>query len=452
MKTKWLVLLATALSFPLFTGCSSDDDAGNPDNSKPVVKLTADYNATRTWLGDDNAIRWSATDKVSVNGSTSTNTVVSEEGAVATFEAPASSPYYAFYPASMVTSYDATAHTYVIAFPATQTYRNDVSFSEATNPAVAVSNNTYLTFSNVCGMLRMPINTNMAAAKARFICNENIAGAATVDPVNKTLTVTGTSKTIDIINLPQTIASYTLNWVLPARTYTAGWKVQLLDANDNILSEIVAPNPLTIERSKITPASLVGGAAVPFRYGIAYGNLYWAKGNLYMPTTTTYAFASAQETFVNTYAGRYYFPFNCKTSNVLISNNSTAGTPWVAADDACAQMNPLGKWRVPTISELASLYTNGSVWATKGGVSGRYFGLVNAPQSGEENNYVFLPATGYRERNVETILDLTGAYYQSQTTDADGYKVLKFSSTESPNLLNRGYRDRGEQIRCVSDK
>ena len=449
MKTKWLVLLATALSFPLLTGCSSDDDAGNPDNSKPVVKLTADYNATRTWLGDDNAIRWSATDKVSVNGSTSTNTVVSEEGAVATFEAPASSPYYAFYPASMVTSYDATAHTYVIAFPATQTYRNDVSFSEATNPAVAVSDNTYLTFSNVCGMLRMPINTNMAAAKARFICNENIAGAATVDPVNKTLTVTGTSKTIDIINLPQTIASYTLNWVLPVRTYTAGWKVQLLDVNDNILSEIVAPNPLTIERSKITPASLEGGAAIPFRYGIADGNLYWAKGNLYMPTTTTYAFASAQETYVNTYAGGYYFPYNCKTSNVLISNNPTSS--WVAADDACAQMNPLGKWRVPTISELTSLYTNGSVWATKGGVNGRYFGLVNAPQSGEENNYVFLPAAGYRERNVATIVGLDTGCYMSQTFETTTYRILNFSSTEAISF-SRGYNDRGEQIRCVSDK
>lgn len=454
MKRNRFFTIFTFLCGLLFYGCNSDDDAVNSNKDRAVVRLTAEYNATRTWLGDDNAIRWSASDQVSVNGSASTGTTVSEEGAVATFGAPAATSYYAFYPASMVTSYDATAHTYVIAFPATQTYKDNVSFSEATNPAVAASSSTYLTFSNVCGILRMPINTNMAAAKARLVCYENVSGAATVNPVNKTLTVSGTGKTIDLTGLPQTTASYTLNWVLPARTYSEGWKVQLLDANDNVLSERVGKKDLTISRAKITNVVMNDGSAIAFRYGIPVGDLYWAKGNLYMPTTTTYAFASAQQTFVNTYAGGYYFPFNCLNARTYASNNATGF--WVPADDPCSKIAPAGKWRVPTESEMRSLFAEGSVWGTKDGVNGRYFGVMNPPDAGTEDNDVFLPAAGRRDRNVSTIGGIgTDGYYITQTAEGGTsarYRLFVFSSTLSPEFWYSGYRDRGESIRCVSDK
>lgn len=37
----------------------------------------------------------------------------------------------------------------------------------------------------------------------------------------------------------------------------------------------------------------------------------------------------------------------------------------------------------------------GSIWTTKNGINGRYFGTTTTPLLGTENNYVFLPAGGY---------------------------------------------------------
>lgn len=455
MKTKLFISLIMTSSLSLFTGCNSDNDTNNIDNGKPIVKLIANYdNASRTLLNEAGDIYWSASDVVSINGATSTNTVISDEGATATFTAAATPTYYAFYPASMVASFDETTHMYSIIFPATQTYKDDISFVDNVNPAVAKSENTYLSFLNLCGMLRMPINTNIAATKARFVSNEPISGAATVtvDNTNPTMTMTGSGKTIDITSLPTTEDEYWLNWVLPARTYSAGWKIQLLDANNNILSERVGTNPLIINRSKITLASNGGSQTVNFRYGIPYNGLYWAKGNLCAPTTASYNFANAQETFIPESPSGYYFGFNTLNSQ----NLSPSLTTYSPTTDPCQRVQPAGKWRTPTGAEMTALKNGSYVWATKNSVEGMFFGTATVPAAGTEDNYLFLPAAGGRNANATTMYinttpggENTGYYWCQDTYSSTAGTDLSFSSSVPANVTAHSYQ-RGFTIRCVS--
>ena len=442
MKTNLSFSFVATSMLLLLVSCNSDNDAGNdPAGNAPKVTFTAGYMSdasSRTGVQRDGTILWYPGDAINVNGQQSTSTVISEAGKTASFVAEATPSYYAFYPASMVTAFDAASHTFTINLPATQSYKNTVSFSDNVNPAVAKSENTYLIFHNVCGMLRVPINTNVVASKARFLSlDQPVSGAAIVDPAAEgaagALTMTGSGKTVDIVSL-KPLMQDTLMWVLPVGKYCAGWRIQLLDATDNVLAERVFHEELSIECAHINNLK----PEIVFRTGILSAGLYWAKGNLYNTTAGgTYNFASAQEIFINNSSGGFYYCYNTQNSQVLSSDGS---------GDPCALVLPLGSWRTPTDVELTALGQYGSVWTTKNSIAGRYYGTTTIPAAGTEDNYVFLPAAGYRESgdiNVSRPSEL-GVYRTSGVSKERNF-------TETTDLIKvstgTGY---GGCIRCVS--
>lgn len=485
MKANLVFTYLIAGAFLLFTGCSADNDAtGTPAATLPVMKLTAGYvsnYATRTGMDADYKVQWSAGDAINVNGHSSTGIAVSNGGLFASFNFSVATPtYYAFYPAGMVSSFDEIAHTFAITLPATQAYKNNVSFSDNVNPAVAVSDYEYLGFYNVCGMLRIPITTNTTAVKARFMSADHaVAGAATVSPSDKTLTVTGNGMEVDITSLPSS-GAYTLTWVLPAATYGAGWRIQLLDANNKVVSQKTFISDLTIKRGylanvktthsfpkdesptvslEVMDVYIDGGSeatVVPLTgsgSGFVLAGAVWAPGNLIATSkgdgTFNYSFASTQEYYSGTWNGDDYFCWNTLSPTVTSSTNIT--TTYDASTDPCRQVVSDGIWRMPTNTELAALKNAGSVWTTKSGINGRYFGITTVPASGAESKYLFLPAAGYRDKE-STTMNQTGesGYYWSGTPNGTTTAYRLYFNNNNAET-NTGNYSHGHTLRCVLD-
>ena len=462
MKTNLIFSFFAALPLLVFTGCSADNEETAAGTNVSKVTLTAScglpttqtdvsvWNGSSTRTGMDRSYNmlWQAGDVINVNGTASTRTTISEAGRMASFDfTTGAATYYAFYPASMVDSYDGATNTFAITLPAEQVYRNTVSFSANVNPAVAVSEHTFLNFSHVCGMLKVPFNVNVPATKARFVSQDKpVSGAATVDPTAKTLTVTGTGMTVDITSL-QGLATDTLTWVLPVGTYCKGWRIEFLDDTDKVLTEQVSPVDLVINRGEMK----VVNTEIRPRTGIYSAGVYWAPGNLVAPTLTSYAFASAQEVFGDgTSASGYYFCWN--TLNSQSTSSSNTGATWLSSTDPCAKVAPLGAWRTPTAAELTALMNLGSVWTMKNTIPGRYFDTYSPPGAGQENSNVFLPAAGSRSSGGTTVSSIgsKGYYWMATPLGTDKAYTLYLSSSNC-DVSSAGYiRTLGFSVRCVS--
>lgn len=178
--------------------------------------------------------------------------------------------------------------------------------------------------------------------------------------------------------------------------------------------------------------------------GVLLAGVTWAPGNLiYSGTypTGTYSFASTQEYYSSTWNGGDYWGW-CQLNPTVITSYSGG---YSAAVDPCQQVAPAGTWRMPTQTELVNLINATYVWTTKNGINGRYFGTTTVPATGTENNYLFLPAAGYRV-NASTTMDNVGTYgyYWSSTPE---------STPHAYGLNNAGVsyysRNFGFAIRCV---
>lgn len=233
----------------LYSCSSDDDDVGESHGKLPVVTLYAypgseEETATRTVIDEFNNLIWRTEDVISVNGSPSIGTTVTDNGKQAEFLAAAVAPYYAFYPVYNDLVYNSSTHTYSFTFPAEQPYYNSVSFGNGVNPSVAVGGDLKtLYFYNLCGILKVQLRVQLdGVSKIRFLSADKVvAGAATADPVNKTITITGSTRSMDVtFASPRTLqysSPFTIYWVLPEGTYGAGWAVQLLDVADNVIIE-----------------------------------------------------------------------------------------------------------------------------------------------------------------------------------------------------------------------
>jgi len=160
----------------------------------------------------------------------------------------------------------------------------------------------------------------------------------------------------------------------------------------------------------------------------------------------TYSFASAQEYYSGTWNGGDCWGWCQLDPTVLTSYTGDYST----TVDPCQQVAPAGTWRVPTQTELQNLITSGSVWTTKNGVNGRYFGTTNATTANASpNNYVFLPAAGYRSGGITTMFNagVYGNYWSTTSVYPNSAYFLDFSGTFID--ASNGLRNYGFAVRCV---
>ena len=184
---------------------------------------------------------------------------------------------------------------------------------------------------------------------------------------------------------------------------------------------------------------------------------YIAKGNLTMVREGKYAFADEQGYYSGISGGGDYFCWNTLDAQTF----NVSQSPWEDVRDPCRKVG--GGCRTPSQTEWQKMMNAGHVWGNSTYVmedgtrkSGRYFGTTMVPSTAEQDNYVFLPAAGYRkssEGNGTAAVTSGGAnsgYWSSDAYNVGvGYYLDSYGGSVYINYNPKGY---GYSVRCIKDK
>ena len=273
-------LLASML---LLASCTTDTDLGIAlaPFSEPFY-ASIECSTTRTYVGDEDKLLWSAGDRVTVfNGNTTPleYQFAGDNGAESGAVNPVSSASvdsgntlsanYAIYPhiaSTTITGEGVINYT----IPTTQIYAEN-SFGLGANVMVAVTENKedkLLMFKNVCGYFEFSLyGEDVTVESIAFSGNNNekLAGNATI-----TATHDGTSSlafaddatttlTLDCgegVELSENENNPTKFWfVVPAMTYEKGITITITDTDGNVM-EKTTENRIVIERSTVQPLAV----------------------------------------------------------------------------------------------------------------------------------------------------------------------------------------------------
>ena len=188
------------LSIVVLISCSKEQDTitNNSVNYSPKFYAEIDNTLTRTYVNDALKVCWNDNDKLSVFTSTENQqyqfdgNTGDSEGTFSKVESYSSSTgaslsvdaNYAVYPHSEETTISSDG-TLTFVLPQNQVYVKN-SFGVNSNPMIAVTENkkdTYLSFKNICGYLRLSLYGDSITAKSIRLegnSNERISGTANV--------------------------------------------------------------------------------------------------------------------------------------------------------------------------------------------------------------------------------------------------------------------------------
>jgi len=181
--------------------------------------------------------------------------------------------------------------------------------------------------------------------------------------------------------------------------------------------------------------------------GVVINGVKWATRNVDKPGT----FAANPEDTGMFYQWNRRIAWSAtdpiKNSDSGIDWDTTVpeGAIWKKSNDP----SPIG-WRVPTASEISTLFDDTKVnneWVTINGVKGRKF------TDKTTGKYIFLPA-GYRDGTGKLGSSIYGYYWSCDRSDApggyDSSRYLYFDYSDSRPHIQNGYRRMwGMSIRSV---
>lgn len=377
----------------------------------------------KTYL-DGTLVKWKHDDAILVcsgsepEGRKFIANVIGDDERTADFDADGLCPeeffepqYTAFYPYNNVT---AAEGVYTLSLPATQVYAEG-GFAPGAFPMMAVSNNTKLTFKNICGMLELKLYnpSQTTPCKVRNITitslkdGEMLWGEGTAvmgldaNPVLSDLANGSGSLKLDCFATGQGVelsideANPTVfHFVVPAGTLSAGFTVKVTDVNGDIWTKN-ATQDNSIVRNTVTmmptqpvsctisyPVGSVEGGV--FTVGLVGGfpkRVFFSNGNLqYQASTGTWRFAESQYTYIGNAPG----------------NNTTSGR------DTQVHWIDLFGWGTSGVNpnadgEVDPYYVNYQPWATS---TATVNGTYNKYGYGPSVNRNPMNADGENERNL----------------------------------------------------
>ncbi len=429
---------------------------------------------------------------------------VSSPGFMAGGEIPNNVAFYP-YSSSNTIAKNATGYVVSTALPSTQNYA-EASFGNGSFPMAAVTTSTTdmnLKFKNVLGGLKLQLKGTASIASISVTGNndEPLCGAAAVSlstTSTPTINLTDASAktvTLDCASGVQLNESTATPFViaLPPMTMTGGFTVVVTDTEGKEM-EIKTTRSQTITRSSILRMPEVnyeGVAPAPAHEYIDLGlSVKWATMNVGATKPEEYgdyfAWAATEPLYELGYAqedpqahwmsgktdGYRYVNTPYQTVNTM-TYSSTKWTKYIgdatssykdpsAADadavkivldpeDDAAHINWRGDWRMPTEAEFDELRNTDNctwTWTTLNGVSGY---KVQSKKSGYTDNWIFLPAAGYRSGSSLNDVGSEGRYWSSsQGAAADCARQMRlFSSGVNWYTSYNSYRYLGLSVRPV---
>ena len=253
MKKITMAMLAAASV--MLAACNINEPVAPATGEKTFTATIADTKTQLVADGDVHHVNWVLGDKVAItNGEvTGIYKAVDVNGSTATFvlesgEEP-EGRLTAFYPATLTSN----------RLPVKQTY---VPGNIEGSPMVGTVDGTTITFSNMCGILKLNV-TGSTTPKAVSLKNisisadQGISGAFTFDGDAKTAIVSGTTgiaMDLDNVNLSETATP--LYFVVPAGTYTGLSITAMTSDGESQTLKAKGGSSIVVERSKITEGAV----------------------------------------------------------------------------------------------------------------------------------------------------------------------------------------------------
>ena len=184
------------------------------------------------------------------------------------------------------------------------------------------------------------------------------------------------------------------------------------------------------------------GASKPTEYG---GYYQWA-GTKDVSDTGIYLYWYNCPYHTDSSSSSGWSKYNTKSSSGTVDNR----TVLEAMDDA-ATVALGGNWRIPTIEEWRELCNTDNcswTWTTIDGVSGY---KVQSKKSGYTDNWIFLPAAGYRNRDYLRNVGSYGYYWSSSLNKGCAGYANDMNFNSSYVSRTGDYRYNGGSVRPVSE-
>ena len=278
-------LLALAILAMLALACSKEDDAPKgamqqTDGQKTVFYATMEGQGTpgtgtKVYADENLNLLWNENDSITIFNKRTLNVLyifAGEDGDNSgEFEEVPYSGFatgnnldhiYAVYPYAKGTKINNDGTNITLNLPSTQAYREH-SFGVGANTMVAVTDDYFLGFKNVCGYLKFRFygdDVNVKSITLEGNNGEKIAGKAVVSPViNGTPTVAMDETATESITLncadPVTIGTSSTDYTefifaVPPTTFTGGFKVTVTTPEGGVF-EKTSTRSLTISRNKM---------------------------------------------------------------------------------------------------------------------------------------------------------------------------------------------------------
>ena len=208
-------------------------------------------------------------------------------------------------------------------------------------------------------------------------------------------------------------------------------------------STLESPTPTLVDLGlSVKWASCNLDASKPTEYG---GYYQWA-GTTDVSDTGIYLYWDKCPYHTGTFSSSGWTKYNSNSSYGTVDNK----TVLESTDDA-ASVALGGKWRIPTDKEWEELRNTDNcswTWMTIEGVNGY---KVQSKKSGYTDNWIFLPAAGFRD--IDTLYDVGsyGSYWSSSLFTGNPLSAYFMFFDSISVSRNYSYRFHGQSVRPVSE-
>ena len=414
--------------------------------------------------------------------------------------------YYPYSESVECDMYDSDYKLY-IALPSEQMYAAE-SFGNATFPMVAVSETNNITFRNICGGMKLHFKgtCEVTSIKVEGKNNERLSGKATViaytENANPAIAMVENASTSVVLNcgdgvqLNESVATAFII-SLPPTTFANGFEITVTDshggvqvietskANSVFRSSLLMMPEVTLQTIKPEPEYKEGDYVD--EYDVNHGQGVMIKGVVWAPVNCGYKAPTSDGKgfpYGKLYQwGRKYgqgqsedydesvpqiktgpirsldVAQSIENENVFYTGRNEVYNDWLYEGESGiwnggsdsnpkkTQYDPCpDNWRLPTESELNSLFSVSRVWKEEyDGLCGFLF------QSMDDQSEMFLPAAGYRSvGGDQSARGKYGRYWSSYPSNSF-YSTYFFLSSSTFTSYSNQYRAIGCSVRCVQE-